>query len=140
MNFHKGAYQEFAKVVSSSFIYYESKKDYNEEYICFRIYESYYNKSKETVWSSENDGKIQRFNEISAKRENLLEKDNIFNLYKDILYIEIDFDKKDKKKVFQCLDILFDILKSYGFKDKEKKNNLKKAEKEFFKSLKKTAD
>ena len=79
MNFHKGAYQEFAKVVSSSFIYYESKKDYNEEYICFRIYESYYNKSKETVWSSENDGKIQRFNEISAKRENLLEKDNIFN-------------------------------------------------------------
>ncbi len=137
MNFHKGAYQEVARVVSSSFLYYESKKEHNEEYTCLKIYESYYNKCKETVWSSENEGKIQRFNEISEKRKNLLEEDNIFRLYKDILYIEIDLDKKDKKKVFECLDILFDVLKSYGYKDKQKKKNLKKAEAEFFKELKK---
>ena len=137
MIIRQGVFKEAAEFISSSYVYYESKKIYDEEYICFRIYEMYYKHNKEIIWSSENDNKIQRFNDISEKRKNQLETDDIFELYKDILYIEIGFEKAEKKQTLESIDVLFDVLEHYGYKNKPKKKELIKKTKEFFKLQKK---
>ncbi len=137
MVIRKGAFKEAAEFISSSYVYYENKKTYNEEYICFRIYEMYYKHNKEIIWSSEDDNKIQRFYDISEKRKNQLENDEVFELYEDILYIEIGFEKAEKKQTLESIDILFDVLKYYGYENKPKKKELIKKTKEFFKNQKK---
>lgn len=137
MIIREGAFTEAAKFISSSYVYYKSKNSYTEEYICFRIYEMYYKHNKEKIWSCEDDEKIRRFTDISEKRKQEISNDEIFELYKDILNIEIGFENAEKKQTLESLEILFEVLKSFGFEDKKKKKQLKKEINEYFKNQKK---
>lgn len=137
MNIRESAFNEAAKFISSSYVYYISKNSYNEEYICYRIYEMYFKHNKEKIWSSEDDEKIRRFTDITEKRKEQLSKDDVFELYKDILNIEIGFENSEKKQTLESVEILFDVLKSFGFEDKKRKKQLKKEINDYFKNQKK---
>ncbi|MBE6903648.1 MAG: hypothetical protein E7480_03475 [Ruminococcaceae bacterium] len=93
--------------------YATMSKDTSEEATCKSIWDYYAKRNAESIWKSESEIKIARFELLSKKRENVIEDDNVYNLFYDILLIETGLEKTNKKDYLRCMKKLARQLKAY---------------------------
>lgn len=107
-NLNDGVIGDICKeVVRQYAVINRQNPDENEAGACFKIWEFWAFMNSERIWKEENES----FDIIKEKRAVLVEKDSVYNLFYDIVYVETGISKKDKKMFTAAMKILDKSLK-----------------------------
>ncbi len=105
--------------------YAAMNKDGNEEQTCKNIWDYYVKRNTESIWKSESEIKIERFEKTSRLRSGEIIGDTVFDLFSDILFIETGLDKSNKKQYKKCMKMLEKQLKKNKISFYKPKKNKK---------------